>query len=98
MKFESKGLISLDINGSIYDYKLYQSLESLSRTKSQRKSAKELNISHTVFNRRLLKAEEKSLAHAILLSCSVVKRAHRLKALPKTDHGRTDHHNDSGHN
>ena len=59
MKFESKGLINLDINGTIYDYKLYQSLESLSRTKSQRKSAKELNISHTVFNRRLLKAEEK---------------------------------------
>ena len=40
-------------------YKLYQSLDSLSRTKSQRKSAKELNISHTVFNRRLLKAEDK---------------------------------------
>ncbi len=59
MKFQSKGLISLDINGTIYDYKLYQSLESLSRTKSQRQSAKELNISHTVFNRRLLKAEEK---------------------------------------
>ena len=34
-------------------------MESLSRTKSQRKSAKELGISHTVFNRRLLKAEEK---------------------------------------
>lgn len=47
------------INGKIYDYKLYQSLDSLSRTKSQRKSAKELNISHTVFNRRFLKAEEK---------------------------------------
>jgi DNA-binding transcriptional LysR family regulator len=59
MKFESKGLISLEINGKIYDYKLYQSLDSLSRTKSQRKSAKELNISHTVFNRRLLKAEDK---------------------------------------
>ena len=59
MKLQSKGLISLDINGTIYDYKLYQRLESLSRTKSQRKSAKELNISHTVFNRRLLKAEEK---------------------------------------
>jgi DNA-binding transcriptional LysR family regulator len=59
MKFESKGLISLEINGEIYDYKLYQSLDSLSRTKSQRKSAKELNISHTVFNRRLLKAEDK---------------------------------------
>lgn len=59
MKFQSEGLISLNINGEIYDYKLYQSLESLARTKSQRKSAKELNISHTVFNRRLLKAEEK---------------------------------------
>lgn len=59
MKFESEGLISLNINGEIYDYKLYQSLESLVRTKSQRKSAKELNISHTVFNRRILKAENR---------------------------------------
>lgn len=59
MKFQSKGLISLDIDGTVYDYKLYQSLESLVRTKSQRQSARELNISHTVFNRRLLKAEEK---------------------------------------
>ena len=59
MKFESKGLISLEINGEIYGYKLYQSLESLNRTHSQRKSAKELNISHTVFNRRILRAEEK---------------------------------------
>ena len=59
MKFESEGLISLRINGEIYDYKLYESLNSLNHTHSQRKSAKELNISHTVFNRRLLKAEEK---------------------------------------
>jgi DNA-binding transcriptional LysR family regulator len=59
MKLESKGLISLEINGEIYGYKLYQSLESLNRTHSQRRSAKELNISHTVFNRRILKAEEK---------------------------------------
>ena len=59
MELNSKGLISLNIDGKIYDYKLYQSLESLSQTKSQRKSAKELNISHTVFNRRLLKAEDK---------------------------------------
>ena len=59
MKFESEGLISLSIDGEIYDYKLYQSLESLARTKSQRKSAKELDISHTVFNRRILKAEDK---------------------------------------
>ena len=59
MELHSKGLISLDINGDINDYKLHESLESLSKTKSQRQSAKELNISHTVFNRRLLKAEEK---------------------------------------
>ena len=59
MEFRSKGLISLDIDGNIYDHKLYESLESLSKTKSQRQSAKELNISHTVFNRRLLKAEDK---------------------------------------
>ena len=59
MEFQSKGLISLNINGTIYDYKLYESLESLSKTKSQRQSAKELKISHTVFNRRLLKAEDK---------------------------------------
>lgn len=59
MNFKSKGLINLNIDGNIYDYKLYESLKSLSNTKSQRKSAKELNISHTVFNRRLLKAESK---------------------------------------
>ena len=59
MEFQSKGLISLDIDGTIYDYKLYESLESLSKTRSQRSSAKELSISHTVFNRRILKAEEK---------------------------------------
>ena len=59
MELHSKGLISLDINGDIYDYKLHESLESLSKTKPQRQSAKELNISHTVFNRRMLKAEEK---------------------------------------
>ena len=58
MKLESKGLISLEINGEIYGYKLYQSLESLHRTNSQRQSAKELNISHTVFNRRILNAEK----------------------------------------
>ncbi|MBE6509412.1 MAG: LysR family transcriptional regulator [Methanobrevibacter sp.] len=59
MKIQSEGLISLNIDGNIYDYKLYESLNSLFKTGSQRKSAKELHISHTVFNRRLLKAEEK---------------------------------------
>ena len=59
MEFESKGLISLEIDGEVCGYRLFESLDSLSKTKSQRKSAKQLNISHTVFNRRILKAEEK---------------------------------------
>lgn len=59
MEFESKGLISLEIDGEVYGYRLFESLDPLSKTKSQRKSAKQLNISHTVFNRRILKAEEK---------------------------------------
>lgn len=60
MTFNSKGLINLKINDNIYDYKLYESLESLSKTSSQRKTAKKLGISHAVLNRRILKAEEKS--------------------------------------
>ena len=59
MNFQSNPLISLEIDGEVYDYKLYESLKSLNKTSSQRKSAKELGISHTVFNRRLLRAEEK---------------------------------------
>lgn len=67
MKIQSEGLISLNIDGNIYDYKLYESLNSLFKTGSQRKSAKELQISHTVFNRRLLKAEEK-------LGCKITRK------------------------
>lgn len=59
MNFKSKGLISLEIDGEIYDYKLYNTLKSLSKTYSQRKSAKELGISHAVLNRRIKKAEDK---------------------------------------
>ncbi len=59
MNFKSKGLINLDISGNIYDYKLYDTLKSLSKTHSQRKSAKELGISHAVLNRRIKKAEGK---------------------------------------
>ena len=59
MNLKSKGLVNLEINGEIYDYKLYQCLDALARVNSQRKAAKELNIAHTVFNRRLIKAEEK---------------------------------------
>ncbi|WP_407454667.1 LysR family transcriptional regulator [Methanobrevibacter sp.] len=79
MEFQSKGLISLNINGTIYDYKLYESLESLSKTKSQRQSAKELNISHTVFNRRLLKAEDK-------LGCKITQKSGNGTILTQEGH------------
>lgn len=59
MKLKSHGLINLEINGEIYDYKLYNTLKSLSKTYSQRKSAKDLGISHAVLNRRIKKAEDK---------------------------------------
>ena len=42
----------------VYDYKLFDTLKAIKSNKSQRKAAKELGISHTVLNRRILKAEE----------------------------------------
>jgi len=51
--------IGIKINGESYSYKLFESLESLSKTSSQRKTAKELNISHSVLNRRIKNAEDK---------------------------------------
>ncbi|MGN1362332.1 MAG: LysR family transcriptional regulator [Methanobrevibacter sp.] len=54
----TKPLLDMEIDGKIYNYKLFQSLDVLSKTYSQRKSAKELGISHSVFNRRILKAEK----------------------------------------
>lgn len=59
MNFKSKGLISLEIDDEVYDYKLYNTLKSLSKTGSQRKSAKELGVAHAVLNRRIKKAEDK---------------------------------------
>ena len=58
MKFKSKVELNLKINGKIYDYKLFQSLKSILNNNSQRKAAKQLNISHAVINRRIKKAED----------------------------------------
>ena len=51
--------IGIIINGTSFNYKLFETLESLSRTYSQRKTAKELKISHSVLNRRIKNAEDK---------------------------------------
>lgn len=53
-----KPVLGIEIDGKLYDYKLFQSLDSLSKTCSQRKSAKKLGISHSVLNRRIIKAEK----------------------------------------
>jgi molybdenum-dependent DNA-binding transcriptional regulator ModE len=57
MKYHPK--VSLIIEGHTFSYKLFEALEHVSRTYSQRKAAQELNISHAVLNRRIKEAEEK---------------------------------------
>lgn len=54
-----KPKIELDINGYIYNYKLFESLKSLKKTQSIRKTSKKLNISHSVLDRKIKNAENK---------------------------------------
>ena len=65
MTDEVKPVIGIEINDKIYNYKLFQSLDLLSKTFSQRKAAKKLGISHSVFNRRIINAE-KSLGYKLV--------------------------------
>jgi len=60
MKYHPK--VSIIIEGHTFSYKLFEALEHVSRTYSQRKAAQELNISHAVLNRRIKEAEEKLIA------------------------------------
>ena len=57
MKYHPK--LSLIIEGHTFSYKLFEALEYVSKTYSQRKAAQELGISHAVLNRRIKEAEEK---------------------------------------
>ena len=54
-----KPIIGLEINGIYYDYKLFESLIVLSKTKSIRRTSKEIGVSHSVLDRRIKKAEKK---------------------------------------
>ena len=49
--------LDFEIDGVLYNYKLFDTLKAINETKSQRKAAKQLNISHTVLNKRILKAD-----------------------------------------
>ena len=56
---EFKPTINLEINGDKFSYRLFETLEKISETWSQRKAAKKLGISNTVLNRRIIDAEKK---------------------------------------
>lgn len=49
--------LNYEINDILLDYKLFDTLKAINNEKSQRKAANTLNISHSVLNRRILKAE-----------------------------------------
>ena len=51
--------IGIEIDGISFNHKFFETLESLSKTYSQRKTAKELKVSHSVLNRRVKTAEDK---------------------------------------
>lgn len=52
-------LVSLEIEGHVFSYKLFEALKLVSKTFSQRKAADALGISHAVLNRRINDAESK---------------------------------------
>ena len=63
MELEQRNIIKpeigIEIDGMSFNHKFFETLESLSKTYSQRKTAKELKVSHSVLNRRIKNAEDK---------------------------------------
>ena len=51
--------VSIIIDGNTYSYKLFEALEIISKSYSQRMAAKQIGISHAVLNRRIKDAEKK---------------------------------------
>lgn len=54
-----KPCISLIINGNTFSYRLFEALEIISSTYSQRKAAQKIGVSHAVLNRSIKDAEKK---------------------------------------
>jgi molybdenum-dependent DNA-binding transcriptional regulator ModE len=57
MKYYPK--LGMTVNGHEFSYKLFDTLDCVSKTWSQREAAKSLGISHSVLNRRIKGLEEK---------------------------------------
>lgn len=57
MKYDPK--LGLVLDGCQLSYKIFETLECIAKTYSQREAAKRLGISHSVLNRRIKESEEK---------------------------------------
>ncbi|HHT18839.1 MAG: LysR family transcriptional regulator [Euryarchaeota archaeon] len=57
--FKFNPTLNLEINDVKFTFRLFDALEKISETWSQREAAKSLNISHAVLNRRIRDAENK---------------------------------------
>ena len=57
MKYNPK--LNMIIDGNEFSYKIFDTLECVKKTWSQREAAKRLGISHSVLNRRIKESEEK---------------------------------------
>ncbi|UTB33974.1 MAG: LysR family transcriptional regulator [Methanobacterium sp. ERen5] len=57
MNYDPK--LGMVINGQEFSYKIFETLECIAKTYSQREAAKKLGISHSVLNRRIKESEEK---------------------------------------
>jgi molybdate transport repressor ModE-like protein len=63
MNYDPK--LGMVINGQEFSYKIFETLECIAKTYSQREAAKKLGISHSVLNRRIKESEEKINARLV---------------------------------
>ena len=57
MNYDPK--LGMVIDGQEFSYKIFETLECIAKTYSQREAAKKLGVSHSVLNRRIKESEEK---------------------------------------
>lgn len=65
---EIKPKLSLIIGGETLSFKFFETLDTVTKTRSQREAAKILGISHAVINRRIIEAEKKLNMNLVISS------------------------------
>lgn len=63
MNYDPK--LGMVIDGQEFSYKIFETLECIAKTYSQREAAKKLGISHSVLNRRIKESEQKINAQLV---------------------------------